>query len=205
MYADISELCPHESPLHTPYCQNGGRLHAHAKYDYSSCSHCDCTEGWTGPDCSRAPLIHACYTCVSVRALPADAHACHLPLWLGNATCCMRGATVSSCAVCVSTSSCPDQHLDSGVVVSASACTHDSLEPQKGDARKRMGCFCGGVAGDVFSSYVCDTAQAHTHWMIDMIASENATDLTDGTPFNATIYERAGTPPSVRSSPSASE
>jgi hypothetical protein len=61
-----------------------------------------------------------------------------------------------------------------------------------------MGCFCGGMPGDMFSSYVCDTAQPFSHWMVDLIASSNATDLTDGTPFAATLYERAGTPPSVR-------
>lgn len=51
--ADISEMCQHEAAAHDPYCKNGGRLHAQdRKYDYASCSHCDCTGGWTGPDCS---------------------------------------------------------------------------------------------------------------------------------------------------------
>lgn len=62
-----------------------------------------------------------------------------------------------------------------------------------------MGCFCGGMPGDVFSSYVCDTAQPFSHWMVDLIADDNSTDLADGSPFRATLYERAGTPPCVRS------
>jgi putative hemolysin len=66
---DITQLCPHESPLHSPYCQNGGQLHASAKYDYSSCSHCNCPDGWTGPDCSCALLTFQFRTACSRIAL----------------------------------------------------------------------------------------------------------------------------------------
>lgn len=134
--------------------------------------------------------------CFSPYHLDSNA-ACHtgtLPLSLDH-----QGTNMcSSYAVCTNTTTCPDKDLGSGVVVPASGCTHNSIEPQKGDVRKRMGCFCGGMPGDLFSSYVCDTAQPSTHWLVQLIASENATDLTDGTPFDATLYERAGTPPSVR-------
>lgn len=51
--ADIKELCQHESSEHDPYCKNGGVLYAQGHtYDYSSCSRCECTDGWNGPDCS---------------------------------------------------------------------------------------------------------------------------------------------------------
>lgn len=80
----------------------------------------------------------------------------------------------------------------------SNGCSHSSLQPQAGEMKKRMGCFCGGVAGDMFSEYACDTMQPWTNWLVELHASANATDLADGSPFNASIYERAGTPSNVR-------
>jgi hypothetical protein len=101
-------------------------------------------------------------------------------------------------AVCTEAAVCPDKQLANGQTVAATGCTHNSLQPQPGDRTKRIGCFCGGVDGDTFSQYACDTMQPWTHWVIELFAADNATDLADGSLFNASIYERAGTPPNVR-------
>ena len=55
-------MCPNSLAKDDPKCLNGGRLHANnstmegAEY-YANCAYCDCPDGWSGPDCSRASCM----------------------------------------------------------------------------------------------------------------------------------------------------
>jgi hypothetical protein len=100
-------------------------------------------------------------------------------------------------AVCQNKDVCPPEMAPDGTKLVPS-CTHESLQPQPGEAAKRFGCICAGIPGDTFVKNICEQQQPYTNWLFEMRPDSKGDSLMNKTGFGMWMYERAGVPANVR-------